>query len=171
MRYAPSSHTESGCRLGALPLPGATCATDRAAWMNAVLTPTLRSTLASTIALLLAFALAFAVVPSARAAGGSDASLGSLGVSSGALSPGFDPAVTSYSVSVAHTTTAFTFTPTAADSAATITTWNGDVSAATPSGTAVSAFLRPGLNILIATVTSGDGLASTQYVLMVTRQA
>lgn len=139
--------------------------------MKHVLTPTLRSTFASALALLLAFALAFTVVPSARAASGSDASLGSLTVSSGALSPAFDPAVTSYGVTVSHTTTAFSFTPVAGDPGAIITTWNGDVSAAAPSGTATNAFLRPGLNILTATVVSVDGLASTQYVLMVTREA
>ena len=136
--------------------------------MKDVLTPTLRSTFASTLALLLAFALVFAVVPSARAAGGSDASLASLTVSSGALTPGFDPAVTSYDVTVPNSTSAFSFTPTAGDPAATITTWNGDVAAAAPSGTTTNAFLRPGLNIL--TVTVADALSSTQYVLMVTRR-
>lgn len=91
-------------------------------------------------------------------------------MSSGSLSPSFDPAITSYNVSVTHTTSAFSFTPTASDPASTIATWNGDVSAATPSGTAVSAFLRPGTNILTATVTTA-GVTSTQYILIVTREA
>lgn len=99
-----------------------------------------------------------------------DSSLTNLTVSTGTLSPAFDPAVTNYSVEVPHTTTSLTFTPTASHGG-TLDTWNGMTTAATASGTAATVTpVRSGPNILTVTSTA-PGQSAIQYTIIVTKLA
>lgn len=132
--------------------------------------PTRRAPFAGALAVLLAFALTLVAAPTAQAAGGDDSSLAGLSVSAGTLSPSFSSVQTSYAVTVPHTTTSMTFTPTASDPGATIATWNGDVSGSVASGSPVSVTVRPAGAIVTTTVTSADGVSSTQYTIIITKQ-
>lgn len=136
-----------------------------------MLTRTRWGALASSSTLAIALLLSLVTVPAVHAAPASDSTLSSLTVSAGNLDPAFDPAVTTYSVSVPFATTTFSFTPTSSDPDATLSTWNGDVNAAGASGSATAATLRLGPNLLMVTVTGEDGLASTPYTITVTREA
>lgn len=97
-------------------------------------------------------------------------SLSSLTISAGTLDPGFSPSVTSYSATVPSTVTSFSFTPTAADASFTLSAWDGNTTVAPTSGAPVATTLRLGMNILTVTVTDPSEF-STQYVLMITREA
>lgn len=131
-----------------------------------------RRAVATVTSLVLGLVLALVAVPAAHAAASDDATLSGLTVSTGTFDAPFDPSGTMSNVTVTHDTTFFAFTPTANDADATITTWNGNVSAATPSGTPTAAsWLQRGPNIMTATVTAADGTTQKQYVLVVTKPA
>ena len=94
-----------------------------------------------------------------------DATLSALTLSSG-LSPSFDPATTSYTSAVLHSTTQVTVTATANDSNATVSYNSVDADGAT--GHQVD--LDEGENIIVATVTDRDGMTSREYVIRAWRQ-
>ncbi|RYE11632.1 MAG: cadherin-like beta sandwich domain-containing protein, partial [Sphingobacteriales bacterium] len=100
------------------------------------------------------------IIPSA------DASLASVGVSVGNLSPDFDPAVFSYTAAVSNTTTSITFSP-AANSNATIKI-NGTSLSGNPAAGTVN--LAVGSNTITMEVTAQDGSIKT-YTFVVTRAA
>ena len=98
-----------------------------------------------------------------------DASLSALTISPGALRPAFDPATTAYDVAVADSVATVTITPTANESAATITV-NGntvDSGAASDAITLTSGTAVP----VTVVVTAGDGSTVRTYTVMVTRGA
>ena len=95
-----------------------------------------------------------------------DAALSALTLSSG-LTPAFDPATTHYASAVLNATTQVTVTATANDDPnATVAYNSADADAAT--GHQVD--LEEGENIIVATVTDRDGMASREYVMRVWRQ-
>ena len=101
----------------------------------------------------------------ALAAYAPSAALASLVPSNGELSPAFSPAVASYTLSVPHTTTSITFTPTAGESTDTIKV-NGVTVA---SGTASPVIpLSPGENTITIDVSN---YSTTTYTVVVTRIA
>lgn len=91
-----------------------------------------------------------------------DASLAALSLSSGALSPTFDPATLAYSAGVGNSVAAVTVAATPANPAATITV-NGD---ADP-----TVALSVGANPIEVVVTAEDGIATETYSITVTRAA
>ena len=96
----------------------------------------------------------------------SDATLSALGLSSGVLTPGFQPGVLNYTADVTNATDTITVTPTATDPNATIMVNGNHVD----SGTASQAFpLAVGENTISIEVTAADTTTSTTYVLKVTR--
>ncbi|AWB90148.1 cadherin-like beta sandwich domain-containing protein [Homoserinimonas hongtaonis] len=128
-----------------------------------------RRALALALSLTLGAGLVVATGPTAVAIP-LEPTLSSLTTSIGDLDATFDPAVTNYAMTVANTATYFSFTPTAGDPSATITTWNGDAEAVTPSGTPTTpSWLRVGANIMTATVAVPGGGPSVQYTLTVTK--
>ncbi len=94
------------------------------------------------------------------------ADLSNLTISTGTLVPAFDPAITSYTVSVPHGTTSMTVTPTVVDS-------NADVSVnanAVPSGTESDPIdLDVGDNTIDVMVTSEFGSPTKLYSIVVNR--
>ena len=86
----------------------------------------------------------------------SDASLSSLTVSQGTLTPAFDPAITQYTVEVSNAVTGIDLSATANDAAATV------------SGTGTHT-LNVGDNIFVVTVTAENG-DTQNYTITVTRQ-
>lgn len=90
-----------------------------------------------------------------------DPRLSSLTVSEGALSPTFDPAVTSYSVEVPYTTSSITVAATSTDA----------VSITNPSRpmTGGTTFLQVGGNLVQVTVTAVDGTTTRTYDLSIVR--
>ena len=92
-----------------------------------------------------------------------DATLRGLEVSSGTLSPAFDPETTSYSVAVGHTVAALRVTPQANNLRATVMVNGG--SAATP------VVLAVGTNVIPVAVTAQDGVTTRSYTLTVVRAA
>jgi hypothetical protein len=89
----------------------------------------------------------------------SNANLKGLAVSSGTLSPAFDPAVTSYTVSVASGVSSITITGTPAEGGADLSANNG-----------VAQALATGANVIVITVTAQNGTVKT-YTVTVTRAA
>ena len=98
--------------------------------------------------------------------GSSDATLDTLTVSNGALSPSFVSTVTSYTVSVVNAITSISLTPTVHDPRATVTVGGNPVTSGSPSP---SIPLSVGDNTIVITVTSGDGVHSNSYIIVVTR--
>ena len=96
-----------------------------------------------------------------------DASLTALTLSDGDLAPAFDPAITAYNVAVANNVATVMVTPTASQSAATISVNNATVD----SGAASAAIsLTSGTAVPVTVVvTAGDGSTERTYTLMVTR--
>jgi len=95
-----------------------------------------------------------------------NANLSNLTLSTGALTPVFVTATTSYTQSVANTVTSLTVTPTTSDAAATVTV-NGT---AVTSGTASGAIaLNVGPNTITTAVTAQDGTTKQTYTVTVTR--
>ena len=96
-----------------------------------------------------------------------DASLTALTLSDGDLAPAFDPAITAYNVAVANNVATVMVTPTASQSAATISVNNATVD----SGAASAAIsLTSGTAVPVTVVvTAGDGSTVRTYTLMVTR--
>jgi len=96
----------------------------------------------------------------------SDATLSSLAMSSGALSPNFATGTTSYTASVSNAVSTITVTPTANDPTATVAV-NGVTLA---SGTASAGIpLTVGSNTITTTVTAQDGVTTLSYAINVTR--
>jgi len=95
-----------------------------------------------------------------------NASLSGLALSAGTLTPAFASATTSYTASVSDVTTSITFTPTTADSQATVIV-NGS---AVTSGSASSPIaLTYGANTVSVIVTAADNVTTQTYAVIVTR--
>jgi hypothetical protein len=102
-----------------------------------------------------------------------DASLTSLSISSGTLSPDFASATTSYTATVAHTVSSITATPTAVKSNATYKTNvnSAGLSSAINSGTTSGSLaLNYGSNTILIVVTDVNGTTTKTYTLTVTRE-
>jgi tRNA threonylcarbamoyladenosine modification (KEOPS) complex Pcc1 subunit len=97
----------------------------------------------------------------------SDATLSSLIISSGALSPAFSSTTTSYTDFVANEVSSVTVTPTRNESHATITVNGNPVTSGSASGTIN---LNTGSNTITVIVTAQDGATKT-YTIAVTRAA
>jgi|GEM_PF-1687599 len=94
------------------------------------------------------------------------ATLSSLVMSSGTLSPIFAAATTTYTASVTTATTSITVTPTVTDAAATITVNGATVASGAASGSIALSF---GANLITIVVTAQDGLTTKTYTVTVTR--
>ncbi len=99
-------------------------------------------------------------------AASSNAGLGSLILSTGALTPGFTTATTSYTVNLPATSPSIILTPTTSDPTATLTV-NGNVLASGAPSPAIN--LNTGVNIITVIVTAQDGVTSKTYTVKVTR--
>ncbi len=97
-----------------------------------------------------------------------NADLSDLVLSSGAISPGFDPATTSYVTSVASHVASVTLTPTAAQSTAVIRVNGVAVASGNASG---PISVNVGNTTLPIVVTAGDGVTTKTYNVTVTRPA
>ncbi|WP_010408787.1 cadherin-like beta sandwich domain-containing protein, partial [Citromicrobium sp. JLT1363] len=95
----------------------------------------------------------------------SDATLASLSVSEGTLSPAFDPAETDYAVAVGEAVATIVLTPTASDAGATITVAGTVVTSGQASAPIA---LSAGQNTIVVEVTAPDG-TTQQYNVVVTR--
>ena len=98
----------------------------------------------------------------------SDATLSSLFLSSGSLTPGFSSGTTSYTAYAGNWVTSLTVTPTATQADATIKV-NGTTVAS--GGTSGSIPLAVGSNTLNVVVTAQDGTTTKTYTITVTRAA
>jgi hypothetical protein len=100
-----------------------------------------------------------------------NAALAGLTLSSGPITPPFDPGTTAYNASVNNSITSVTVTPTSADSAATIQVGvNGGALSPVLSGSPSSALaLNVGTNTIAIVVTAQDGVTMQTYSLTVTR--
>ena len=96
----------------------------------------------------------------------SDATLSSLVLSSGTLSPGFIPENTDYTADVANDVSSITVTPTVTESHATVTVNGNTLDAAY-----VTIDLIVGSNPITIVVTSQDTFATKTYTVTVTRAA
>lgn len=94
-----------------------------------------------------------------------DNNLAGLLISAGALSPAFDAGTGSYAVSVPHSVTSFTVTPTAADPTATVSV-NGETIASGDSSHPID--LAVGDNVITVIVVAEDGTPRT-YTITVNR--
>lgn len=99
---------------------------------------------------------------------GTIASLRSLVLSTGALSPRLSPTTWLYGASVSSGTTSITVTPTVEQAGATVKVSNVPVASGTASG---PISLIVGSNIISIVVTSQGGIFTENYVVMVTRLA
>ena len=102
-----------------------------------------------------------------------NANLSNLTLSSGTLTPAFDPNTTSYTATVSNATTSITETPTAQDPTSTIQVRvNGGsyvpVASGSPSGPLA---LNVGANTVDTLVTAQDGTTTKTYTVTVTRAA
>ena len=95
-----------------------------------------------------------------------NASLSSLSISNGTLSPVFDPGTNGYTASVTNDIGAVTFTPLVSDTAASVTVNGISVQSGSVSGLVP---LAVGSNTITITVTAGDGVTITTYTVTVTR--
>ncbi|WP_166727778.1 cadherin-like beta sandwich domain-containing protein [Mucilaginibacter gilvus] len=96
-----------------------------------------------------------------------NSNLSALTLSTGTLSPAFDPAILSYTSLVGVATTGITITPTVADAAASIQVNGVAVVSGSPSA---SIPLNMGANVITTLVTAEDGTTTT-YTTTVTRAA
>ncbi|WKY48997.1 cadherin-like beta sandwich domain-containing protein [Eubacteriaceae bacterium ES3] len=94
--------------------------------------------------------------------GDSDATLSSITLSEGTLSPAFAQTTTAYTATVENAVDSLTVTPTATDSGASITV-NGD-------DASVPVDLTGGTNTITIVVTGSDGVTTRTYKIEVTRQ-
>lgn len=101
------------------------------------------------------------------------ADLSNISIDSGALSPAFNPATTSYSVSVGNRSVSLVFAPTTADTKATVAfSLNGGAYQTISSGSWSDSFtLNIGSNTLEVRVTAEDGLTTKIYTVNVSRAA
>lgn len=95
-----------------------------------------------------------------------NANLSNLTLSSGTLSPSFSSAATSYTSTVANSTSSITVTPSAADANATITVNEVTVTSGQPSNEIA---LSVGSNTISISVTAQDGTTTKTYTVSVTR--
>jgi hypothetical protein len=100
-------------------------------------------------------------------ANSADATLSSLGISSGILSPTFASGTTTYTVNVANATTSITFTPTANDTNYHSIMINGN--AITSGATSSPITLSSGSNTVTIVVTAQDNSTTQTYTVTVTR--
>lgn len=106
------------------------------------------------------------LLPSSGGDPGSDATLSSLTLSSGQLSPEFTSNHTSYTATVPNSVTAVNVSTTSTDPDATVSvSCNGDIS----SDGSVS--LDEGANIITVTVTAADQATTQNYTIIVTRES
>ena len=103
-----------------------------------------------------------------RGAASTTATLSSLVVSAGSLSPSFSSSTTSYTSSVADTVTSTTVTPTVTDANATVTV-NGTTVASAATSAAIA--LATGSNIIPVIVTAQDGTTVQTYSITISRAA
>ena len=101
-------------------------------------------------------------------AASSDANLSALALSSGAISPVFGPATTSYVQVVPNATASLTVTPTVAEPNATITVNGGAVVSGSASGVVN---LVEGINTITTIVTAQDTTTTKTYTAKVIRQS
>lgn len=101
-----------------------------------------------------------------RASASTVATLSSLGLSAGALSPTFTSGTTAYTASVPYTTTSLTVTPTLVDSAASVKVNGSAVASGNASG---SIALNVGSNTITVVGTAQDGSSTSTYTVTVTR--
>jgi lysophospholipase L1-like esterase len=98
--------------------------------------------------------------------------LDSLTLSSGSLSPAYDPLVQNYEVSVPYAVSSLALTPTASYPGTTVQTKvNSGSYVATPLSSATSMPLNVGSNLVDVQVTGNNGMITTHYSLNVTRAA
>jgi predicted outer membrane repeat protein len=97
----------------------------------------------------------------------SNAELAGLALSSGPLTPSFDPATTGYTASVSYTPASIDVTAITSDTTATLAL-NG---APITSGAAEPVVLAVGENLITVTVTAQDGVTSLSYIITATRAA
>ncbi|MEJ8303877.1 cadherin-like beta sandwich domain-containing protein [Saccharibacillus sacchari] len=109
----------------------------------------------------------YTITVTRAAAASTDATLGSLAVNQGTLSPSFASGTTSYSVSVANSVSSINVTPTVNQANATVTV-NG---ATTTSGSAQTIPLAVGANTIQVVVTAQDGSTTKTYTITVIRAA
>jgi hypothetical protein len=95
-----------------------------------------------------------------------DATLSSLALSSGTLSPSFASGTTSYTASVTNATSSITVTPTTTDGTATVKVNGTTVTSGSASG---NISLNVGANTITTVVTAGDGTTTQTYTVTVTR--
>jgi len=96
----------------------------------------------------------------------SDATLSSLYISNTTLTPTFNGATTSYTVTYPYSTTSMVVTPTVNESHATITVNGVAVTSGTPSG---AIGLAVGSNTISIVVTAQDGVTTQTYTITATR--
>ncbi|MEI6874178.1 MAG: LamG-like jellyroll fold domain-containing protein [Spirochaetota bacterium] len=113
-----------------------------------------------------AFGSASALLSASVAVPNADATLSSLALSSGSLSPTFAAATTSYSASVANGVSSLTLTPTVNQANATVKVNNGAVSSGSASGAVT---LGVGSNTVTVVVTAQDGATTKTYTVAVFR--
>ena len=92
----------------------------------------------------------------------SDAKLSNLTIQYGTLSPGFDPAIFSYTVNLPNSITGVTLVPTTDDAGATMVTYGGAILSG---ATSVSVPLAAGSNIDHIIVNAADGVAKDVYAI------
>ncbi len=96
------------------------------------------------------------------------ATLSSMTLSSGTLSPVFDSGTASYTASVTNATTSITVTPSVTQANATVTVNGATVASG---GTSASLALSVGANTISTIVTAQDGTTTQTYTVVVTRAA
>jgi len=94
------------------------------------------------------------------------ANLSGLSLSSGTLTPSFDPATTSYTASVTNATTSITVMPTVVDATATIKVNGATVASGTNSA---AILLAVGTNSITTVVTAQDGITTLTYTITMIR--
>jgi len=99
-------------------------------------------------------------------AASANAKLANLLTNAGALTPGFNNSITSYTKSVANSVTSIVFTPSTVDPAATVTVNN---IAVTSGAASAPQPLAVGGNTENVKVTAGDGVTTITYTVTVTR--
>ena len=97
----------------------------------------------------------------------SNAELASLALSSGPLTPAFDPATTSYTATAPYSPAVMSVTATISEPNAAIALNGSPII----SGTAAPVTLVVGANLITVTVTAQDGVTTIDYVLAITRDA
>lgn len=99
---------------------------------------------------------------------GTDASLSSIAITPGTLSPVFGPAVLAYTANVDSDVASINVRATPADPAATISLGGSPLTAGAPGATVA---LNAGTNPVVLVVTAGDGATTRTYTVNVTRAA